>query len=199
MPEASGVVLAGGRSSRMGRDKLLLKIGGVSLLERVLNVLATRCAEVIVVGTEAPRGVAGHRVPDLRPGREGPLAGMEAGLSAARHTIVFVAAGDMPFVPGEMVDFLLGRLTERGLSAVLPRHGGRPQPLCAAYDRAILPRLASALDSGMRSVRDLLGDLEEVEYIETGELRRFGDPDLFLMNVNTPADLRRAREAGRRR
>jgi molybdenum cofactor guanylyltransferase len=199
LPEASGVVLAGGRSLRMGRDKLPLKIGGVSLLEHVVNVLASRCAEVIVVGGgDVPRDVTGQRVPDLRPGREGPLAGMEAGLSAARHPIVFVAAGDMPFVPGAMVDFLLGRLAQRGLSAVLPRHGGRPQPLCAAYDRAILPRLASALDAGMRSVRDLLGDLEEIEYIETGELRRFGDPDLFLMNVNSPADLRRAREADRR-
>lgn len=199
MPEASGVVLAGGRSLRMGRDKLPLKVGGVSLLERVLNVLASRCAEVIVVGGDAPRDVAARHVPDLRPGTEGPLAGMEAGLSAARHRIVFVTAGDMPFVPGELVDFLLGRLAERGLSAVVPRNGGRPQPLCAAYDRGILPRLASALDGGVRSVRDLLGDLEEVEYIETGELRRFGDPDLFLMNVNSPADLRRAREAGRRR
>ncbi len=199
MPEASGVVLAGGRSLRMGRDKLPLKVGGVALLERVLNVLATRCAEVIVVGEDVPRDVAGHRVPDLRPGTEGPLAGMEAGLSAARHRVVFVAAGDMPFVPGQMVDFLLGRLAERDLSAVLPRHGGLPQPLCAAYDRGILPRLAAALDSGIRSVRDLLGGLEAAEYIETGELRRFGDPDLFLMNVNSPADLRRAREACRRR
>jgi molybdenum cofactor guanylyltransferase len=65
-------------------------------------------------------------------------------------------------------------------------------PLCAAYDREILPRVRSALDGGLRAVHELLEKIHSVECVE-GELLQFGDPDLFLMNVNSPEDLDRAR------
>jgi len=175
----------------MGRDKLSLEVGGVPLVRRVHDVLASRCEEVVVAG-EAP-GMGDIRfVPDLRPGR-GPLAGMEAGLEAARHPLVFVAAGDMPFVPGDLVGFLL-ECVAAGASAAVPMHGGQPHTLCAAYDRRILSVVSSALDEGIGVVRTLLELLGEVEYVDE-ELRRFGDPEFFLMNVNSPEDLDRARTA----
>jgi len=86
-------VLAGGESRRMGRDKLVLEVGGVPLLRRVRDALLARCAEVIVVGGGAVRLEGVRRIPDERRGL-GPLAGMEAGLAAARNRTVFVAAGD---------------------------------------------------------------------------------------------------------
>jgi molybdenum cofactor guanylyltransferase len=70
-----------------------------------------------------------------------------------------------------------------------------PHPLCAAYRREIRPAVSAALDRGVRSVRELLEDLPGVRYVEEGELRRFGDPELLLMNVNSPEDLTRARAA----
>jgi molybdenum cofactor guanylyltransferase len=186
------VILVGGKSRRMGRDKLLIEVGGAPLLRRVHESLASRCAEVISVGGGgAPLGGA-RRVPDERAGGQGPLAGMEAGLAAARNRLIFVAAGDLPFLPAGFVSFLLGRLEERGVCAAVPRHRGRMHPLCAAYDRRILPQIRSALDGGVRSVREFLGDLDQVYYVQE-ELRRFGNPDRFLMNVNSPRDLERAR------
>ncbi len=177
----------------MGRDKLSLSVGGVPLLLRVGDALSTRCEEIIVVGGGgAAAWVEGaRRVSDARRGL-GPLAGMEAGLAAARNRLVFVAAGDMPFLSVRLVGYLLERLGVRGVSAVVPRHGGRAHPLCAAYDREVLPRVESALDRGVRSVRELLESMDSVEYVE-GELERFGVPDLYLMNVNSPEDLERAR------
>jgi molybdenum cofactor guanylyltransferase len=74
----------------------------------------------------------------------------------------------------------------------VPRHRGAAHPLCAAYDRELLPQVRSALDGGVRSVRAFLAGVDPVEYVEE-ELRRFGDPDLFLMNINSPEDLDRAR------
>ena len=180
----------------MGGDKLLLEVGGVPLVERVYGALSAWCSEVILAGGGSALGEGVHRTPDVRAGGQGPLAGMEAGLTAARHGLVFVAAGDLPFLPGELVGFLLGRLEELGSRAVVPRYGGRTHPLCAAYDHGILPPLRSALDDGVRSVREFLARLEAVEYVE-GELRRFGDPTLFLMNVNSPGDLERARRGAR--
>lgn len=190
------MILAGGRSLRMGRDKLPLTVGGVPLIRRVHDALAAHCDEILVVGGEgAPPGLPNTRcVPDLRPGREGPLAGMEAGLEAARHRRVFVAAGDMPFLPGDLVGHLLKRLGEGGARAVVPRHEGL-HPVCAAYDRGILPEIRAALDDGVRAVWRFLEGVEGVLYADEG-LRDFGDPDIYLMNVNSPEDLERARAHG---
>lgn len=175
----------------MGRDKLHLEVGGEPLVQRVTHALSRRCDEVILAGSDLPLGV--RRVRDDRPG-EGPLAGMEAGLSAARFPLVFVAAGDMPFLSSELVSYLLDALARRELQAVVPLYKERSHPLCAAYAREVLPRLRSDLDGGVRAVREFVGRLGRVAYVEGTELRRFGDPDLLLMNVNSPEDLRRARE-----
>jgi molybdopterin-guanine dinucleotide biosynthesis protein A len=176
----------------MGQDKLLLEVDGMPLLEHVHEALSGQCAEVILAGG-SPALLEGVRwVPDARTGGQGPLAGIEAGLAAAGNRLVFVAAGDLPFLPGELVGFLLERLEEHGAHAAVPRYGGRTHPLCAAYDRQILPQVRSALDGGSRSVREFLEALDAVEYVEE-ELRRFGDPTFYLMNVNSPEDLERAR------
>ena len=189
------MILAGGESRRMGRDKLTLEVGGVPLIRRVYDAISIRCEDVILVGRNTAPLEGVRIVSDERAGRQGPLAGMEAGLAAASNRQVFVAAGDLPFLPAELVGALLDRLEELGALAVVPRHGGRTHPLCAAYDRGVLPGVRSAFDRGIRSVREFVGTLDTVEYVEAG-LRRFGDPDLFLMNVNSPGDLAVARRGG---
>ncbi len=179
----------------MGRDKLNLEVGGRPLLLHVLDALSPRCEEVIVVGYggEIRSGTKVRSVPDRRPGREGPLAGLEAGLAAAECQLVFVAAGDMPFLSDEFASALLDRLAEGGFPVVVPWYGDRPHPLCAAYDRNVLPQVSRTLDGGVRAMREFLARLEGVVYVEKEELRRFGEPEVFLMNVNSPGDLERAR------
>lgn len=186
------MILAGGKSRRMGHDKLSLEVGEVPLLRRVYDALADRCTEIVVVGEGGVRLERARRISDERPGAKGPLAGLEAGLAAATNRLVFVAAGDMPFLSGDLVAYLLERLEEREACAVVPRHRGRIHPLCAAYDRAVLPRVRRALDEGVRAAHRFLETLDEVEYVEKG-LRRLGDPDIFLINVNSPEDLDLAR------
>jgi len=155
------------------------------------------CREVLVVGAGGI-GLGGVRlVTGERPGGLGPLAGMEAGLACAHYPLAFVAAGDMPFLTQGMVGHLLGRLERGSVLAVVPRYGNRRHPLCAAYARELLPRLGAALDGGTRAVHEFLEGMAEVEYVGE-ELRWFGDPDLLLMNVNSPEDLERARQAARR-
>lgn len=191
---ATGAILGGGASRRMGRDKLPLKVGDTTLFARVREALASRCAEILIVGGGGCVSPETRRVSDLRPGRQGPLAGIEAALLAARYQSVFIAAGDMPFLTGDLVGYLLGLLSDP-LPAVVPHFGGRPHPLCAAYSRAVQPAVSSALDRGVRSVRGLLEGLPGVRYVGEEELRRCGDPNLLLLNVNSPEDLTRARAA----
>jgi molybdopterin-guanine dinucleotide biosynthesis protein A len=176
----------------MGREKLSLKVGGVPLIERVADALTGCCQEVLVIGDGGVRLEGVRYITGERPGGLGPLAGMEAGLASARYPLTFVAAGDMPFLTQSMVRYLLGRLARGGVLAVLPRYRSRIHPLCAAYARTLLPRLGTALDSGVRAVHGFLEVVNEVEYVGE-ELRLFGDPGLLLMNVNSPGDLELAR------
>jgi molybdopterin-guanine dinucleotide biosynthesis protein A len=180
----------------MGREKLFLEVEGVPLIQRVRDALAGCCQEVLVVGDDTIRLARVWYVSGERPGRLGPLAGMEAGLGAARNRSVFVAAGDMPFLHEKVVGYLLECLEEPDVCAVVPRYRGKMHPLCAAYDRDVLPRVRAALDGGVRAVHRFVEGMDEVEYVGE-ELRRFGDPDLLLMNVNSPGDLERARREAR--
>lgn len=188
------MILAGGKSRRMGRDKLPLMVGEKPLLDHVCLALTSRCDEILVVGGGGYAPAGARRIPDLRPGRQGPLAGIEAGLLAARHRAVFVAAGDMPFLTGDLAGYLLGLLSG-DVPAVVPDSGGRLHPLCAAYVREARLAVTAALDRGIRSVRELLEALPGIRYVREEELRRFGDPDILLTNVNSPEDLERARKA----
>ena len=192
--EATGAILAGGASRRMGQDKLPLKVGDTALLDRVHEVLASYCAEILLVGGGGYALPETRHIPDLRPGRQGPLVGIEAALLAARHRVVFVAAGDMPFLTRDLVEYLLSLLSDQA-PAIVPHFGDRPHSLCAAYGREARPAVSAALDQGVRSVRGLLENLPGVRYVGEEELRRFGDPNLLLTNVNSPEDLARARAA----
>ena len=160
----------------------------------------------MVVGAEDPKGFKNlkgwtkpkldlpgsvSRVPDLRPGRAGPLAGIEAALAAAENDRVFVAAGDMPFIPEELAGSLL-ELLGGEVRVAVPRYGGRLHPLCAAYHREVLADLSFTLNLGVRAIHTFLENIDGVRYVEDG-LALFGEPERFLMNVNSPGDLEKAR------
>lgn len=164
------------------------------LIERVHKALRELCSEITAVGDGGPDAKLpeARRIPDSRPGKQGPLAGLEAGFSASSNEAVFVAAGDMPFLHPELAAHLCRLVEREGLSAAVPVYGGTSHPLCAAYRRDVLDEVSAALDGGVRSMKEFLASLGRVEYIEDG-LECFGDPDVFLMNVNSPEDLERAR------
>lgn len=181
----------------MGRDKLSLTVGGIPLVRRVEDALSAHCEELLVAGApeRLPALPEARPIPDLRPGRQGPLAGIEAGLAASRNPWIFAAAGDLPFLSRDLVGCLLGLVSSERVVAGVPRYEGL-HPLCAAYDRQLLPSVSAALDSGERSVSRFLEGLGGVRYVDEAELRRFGDPTVLLMNVNSPEDLERARAYG---
>lgn len=180
--DATLVVLAGGRSTRMGRDKWALPVADGTLLEWIVRTIGLSFAEAIVCGTSAPSGA--RAAADLRE-HAGPLAGIEAGLSAARTDRVFVLACDMPRASARLAQLLLERSV--GHDVALPRVAGLEQPTCAAYARSVLPKLTSFLDSGERRVKHFVASLDAVR-LDEAELARAGIGREELADVDTPED-----------
>lgn len=192
----SGLVLAGGRSSRLGRDKVREEVGGKPLLLRTVDAVAFATDEVLLAGDPTGREdlalpADARWVPDIVPGR-GPLSGLQAGLAAARHEFVLMVGCDMPFLNPSVLRFLIGLAP--GHEAVVPRIRGQMEPLHAVYARSNLPIVEALLakNDGTSRPQDLIARVR-VRYVGEEELRSL-DPDLrSFFNVNTEEDLARAR------
>ena len=122
--------------------------------------------------------------PDIVPGC-GPLGGLHAALTAARHDALLVVACDMPFVTAAFAEYLLSLAGEA--DAVVPRSERGYHPLCAVYTRACLEPAAARLADRRLKMRELIDEVR-IRVVPPEEIRRFGDPDRLLANVNTPAD-----------
>jgi molybdopterin-guanine dinucleotide biosynthesis protein A len=179
------VILAGGLSRRMGRDKASLPAGDGTLIEHLVRRLTPVVDETIVAGGSGRPELSGVRmVEDNYPGL-GPLAGMHAGLAAARYPHVWVVGCDLPDADPALANLLLGLAA--GYDAVVPRIDAEPQGVCALYDRALVSRIDGLLASGERRVKALLA-ASNVRYVTSEELRAV-DPELrSFRNINTAAD-----------
>ena len=197
----TGIILAGGRSQRMGSNKALLPVPGQSSLtfvEHLASLLSALCPEVLLVARNEMSdkeysSFPGARRPwrlvyDLAPD-QGPLMGLYSGLLAASFAHALVLAVDLPFVQPALLTWLRAfPLTDEVL---VPRVQGFPQVLLARYPRSILPTIEECLRAGRRDPRALL-EKASVRFLEE-ELLREVDPELrSFVNINTPEEFRQA-------
>ena len=193
MEPMDGVVLAGGRSRRLGADKALLEFGGAPLIQTVVERVSQVCGRVIVAVDRPGRyrrlGLAAKLVADASPGL-GPLAGLQAGLRACATAHALVVACDLPFLNVELLRYMAG--LPRDYQALVPHSGGRDHPLHAVYARSCLPEVDGLLAAGGGSMRQLLAQLD-VRRLDERELQRFDPDGLSLLNLNDASDLERAR------
>ncbi len=200
-PEAvTGLVLVGGESRRMGRDKALLPWGPREepLALWISGQLAPLCREVLLVGGDSHRFALGpqmRHVPDQQPGY-GPLSGFCAGLTAARTPWVFLCSCDMPTCHPGLAAYLLAQA--QGWEGAVPVLDGWEQPLFAAYQRQVVGAATALLQGpGPYRLRRLLSQLR-LKRVERQELALWGDPDQLLLNLNTWEAYQRHREEARR-
>jgi molybdopterin-guanine dinucleotide biosynthesis protein A len=197
--EATGVVLAGGRSARMGQDKAALLLGGEPLLRRAVRRLQRALAEVIVAGpAELGALVPGVRVIEDTQLWQGPLAGVGSALRATSTPWIFVVACDMPFVAPDLVRAMVDlALAPPEVDAVVLRTARGTEQLHALYGMSCLPALAAQLAAGDRVFHHLLDKIRVREMPWTDAARY--DPDgLSAFNANTPEDWARAQELFKR-
>lgn len=184
----TALILAGGRARRMGGiDKREIVVEGKTIFERQCEVLAGRVDEIIV---SSGRAIEGYRtVVDPIEGA-GPVAGIAAGLAAARTPWLFVIAGDMPHLSGALIDRMIERAID-SIDAVGVRVGALPEPLFALFRVAsVRPIVEARLAAGQLKASSLLTEAGlAVAWLEEAALREL-DPSLkMLSNINEPRDL----------
>jgi len=189
----TGVILAGGASRRMGRNKALLRINDATLIERVYRTMAALFEEVIIV-TNSPEEYAFlpcRTMPDIYPG-QGSIAGLHAGLFHSITPLVFIAACDMPFLNPELIRLLCGNAGES--DALIPLNGeGLREPLHALYSRSTLPVLRDIIERGDKSILILLEQVR-TRLVTPEAYASIAGAEESFRNINTPDEFREVTE-----
>lgn len=192
MTSLSGIILAGGASRRMGRNKALLELEGQKLVARVAAALRVLTDDILIVSNdpEPYRFLHLPIISDIQSGY-GPLMGLYSGLKAARGELSLLVAVDMPFLSSDFLNFLISLAP--GYDVVIPQAHDRLHPLCAVYrKRTCLPAIEEAISRGQRRLIAFHPSVK-VRLVDEAALRQI-DPDLrSLINVNTPEELAAAR------
>ena len=185
--DISGVILAGGKSRRYGRNKALVKIDGIPLIERVVMVMQSVFQDLILI-TNTPDEYAYLKVPmheDMIKGL-GPLGGILTGLTTIPSDAGFVVACDMPFLNRELICYMIEK--REGFDVVVPRVSEKMETLHAIYSRTCLPAIRRLVDSHEYQTLRFFPEVS-VRYIEEDELRSFDSELRFFINVNSPKEI----------
>lgn len=198
-------LLAGGKSSRMGRDKALLELSGAPMIQRTADLLAALVTKTTLVistsqsanlrDTNATNNYSNFGLPllvDSWPS-VGPLGGIVTALANARSKWCLILACDMPFLTKEWLTFLLSQSDQaeteapKQIDGIVPETNRGLEPLCALYRASCAPILAAALDRGVRKVTDALANLS-THRITENEWRQFSPDGNLFGNLNTWQD-----------
>lgn len=186
--KVAGFVLTGGGSTRMGRDKALLRVGDQTLCERIGDILNSVTEEVFLVGhPERYRNLKYSCLSDLHPDL-GPLSGLEAALAANSAEFNLVVSCDTYNLDVQWLQALLAEAERGALCAALQDSSGQLQPLCAVYRSECRTVVSKALQERRLRMMDLLEELEA----------RPVPVDGLLANLNTPEQYDEMVNAGRR-
>jgi molybdopterin-guanine dinucleotide biosynthesis protein A len=192
----TSIVLAGGKGTRLGKNKLLEVVGGRLLLQRVVDSLIPVSHHILLVlaqGQGCPAVEARRArvdcMQDVYPGK-GALGGIYTGLSAIDAHRGLVVAADMPFLNPALLQHLISAETD--FDVVMPRINGQIEPLHAIYSKDCLPAIQKQIERSQLQISILLEQVR-VRYVEEADIDRFDPKHLSFFNVNTHDDLEEAR------
>jgi len=188
----SSIVLAGGESSRLGRDKAFLEVKGQFLIESIIERLRQLSQEVIIVANETDRyeEFEATLVSDVYPGK-GALGGIYSGVMRASNSYSLVVACDMPFLNLSLLRYM--QTLAASYDVVIPRIGHLREALHAIYAKDCLPFMEEQLQQGDLRIIHFFPHVR-VRYVEQEEIEVFDPQHLSFFNINTQGDLERAME-----
>ena len=194
----TGIILAGGKSSRLGRDKAWEDVGGQRIIDRVIGALQSSCDEVLIIGDRPEREnelslpkCIQYRSDELK-GR-GSIGGLYTGLKASDTLWSLVVACDMPFISRELIRFMLSIISKNRCDAIVPVINGRYQPTHALYNSTCIPFIEKNISSGNFRMDSYFDEIY-LEEISEDVINSIKGAELSFFNVNTEDDLFTARE-----
>lgn len=185
----TGVILAGGKNTRMGENKAFLRIGGERLIDRTIRLFRSIFQEVIIV-TATPLDYLDQEaviVTDILPGK-GALGGLYTGLFYSKDEHAFFSACDMPFLNGAFLEYMAQQAA--GYDIVVPAPPDGLQPLHAIYARRCLPAIRARLDRNRLQIKEFYPG-HHILKIPPEVLDTFDPEGHMFLNINTPEDLER--------
>jgi molybdopterin-guanine dinucleotide biosynthesis protein A len=194
----AGYVLAGGGSTRFGRDKALAEIGGRTMLLRMHELLGHVVGKVTVIATPEKYASLGIKcVADRWPG-EGPLGGIltaleDAGARNEKSEWSLIVSCDMPFLTQDWLRFLANRAAKSNAQVVFPHSASGPEPLCACWQTGAAAKLRSGFERGVRKVTEGIALLRS-EVLDEQDWKRFDSAGRLFWNMNTAADYDKAKK-----
>jgi molybdenum cofactor guanylyltransferase len=187
----TGFVLAGGKSSRMGQDKAFLELGGRTLLAQALEQVQAVTGSTWIVGSAEKFAGFGPVVEDVFPAC-GPLGGIQAALTATVTDLNLITAVDMPFLQLGFLTYLIAQARSSDAVVVVPRAGGKLQPLCAIYRRNFGEVAERSLRAGNNKIGSLFAEVQTL-IIEESDLQRSGFDEEMFRNLNTEQEWRQVK------
>ena len=194
--EISCIILAGGKSLRLGHDKVLERVGNISLLERVISRVDSFSKDIIIVTAEKRTFAPLEKYPkvtttcDILPGH-GSLGGIYTGLIESNSFYNLVVAADMPFLKESLLRYMIE--VSDGFDFVLPRVNNLYEPLHAVYSKNCITPIETIFHQGKRVIIELFNYVK-IRFIEDEEVDRFDPQHLSFFNINTREDLETARK-----
>jgi molybdopterin-guanine dinucleotide biosynthesis protein A len=193
-PAITGFVLAGGKSTRMGRDKAAVSLNGRTLLETALEASRAVSQETYILGAPELYGRYAPAIADIFPGC-GPLSGIHAALTQTKTEFNLMIGVDTPFLSAGLLRYIVDKAVDSRAMVTAPVINDYPQPLCAVYSRAFLPIAEQALKAGAYKIVPLFPG-EGTLLIGEADLGQVAFTAEMFENLNTPEDLERARRRG---
>lgn len=193
----AGYVMAGGGSTRFGRDKALVEFQGTSMLERTIELLRRVTEEAAVVAAAGKYAAAGARMVEDRWPGEGPLGGivtalLDAASQSAKPDWALIVSCDMPFLTEDWLRFLTERAAKSRAEVVAANSAKGPEPLCACWKVAARRRLEKEFLGGTRKITQAMQAIR-TEMLDEQVWTRFDNAGRLFRNMNTAADYEEAR------
>lgn len=180
--KVTGVILAGGKNSRMGADKGLLVVNGKRIVERAIEAMKAEVDEIFIISNGNNYDYLGYKVYSDIIKDSGPMGGIFTALSYTETDKNFVVSCDMPFISKELVGFIVEN--SEGCEIAIPEHGEKLEPLCAVYDRSCRDGFEALLQRKELKLLDALRHFK-VKHIPIPE--GFSIENCFE-NINTPTE-----------
>ena len=191
----TGVLLAGGESRRMGRDKAGIELDGVTTAKRTIDAFRPLFADIFAVSKRVGRfdDLGCREVADIFD-EMGAMVGVLTALKEVKMDYIFVAACDMPFIDRDVVELIVSRGV--GFQAALPLISGKGDPLHALYSKDCFEKMLAYMQKEGKSLNRFIKSLpaDQVRYISEDEIRAVDPEAISLFNMNTPEDLEKARK-----